>query len=169
MKIRQEAGSGSEPKRPLSSDARVLLRVGIAVGVLVAVAFAFTFIDGPGPDPDSPEGVVQHYLQAVVDGRRREALSYTSDRLQRECDSGFPRYVSRDAYRIEWIETVMEGSRAEVEVWVAEQDPEFFGSGYEFHAFFALESTGDGWKIIEQEWPWYGCSEPMLDDLEAAG
>lgn len=138
------------------------------MGVLVVVAVVLTFVNRPQLDPGTPEGVVQRYLQAVVEGRRSLARSYLSDRLQRECDSGFPRHLSQDAVRIEWIDTVVDGSEARVDVMVAEDDLGIFDSYYEFHAGFTLQDSADGWRITDQEWPWYGCSEPMLDRKEAA-
>lgn len=159
----QESRSGTDPESSAPSATRIILWAGIAVGVLLVVAVGFTFISSsPRLDPNTPEGVIQRYLQAVVDGRRQEARSYLSDRLQPECNPGSPRYLSRDAYRIEWIETVMDRSTARVEVSVAEQDPGIFGSYYEFYASFSLELAEDGWRITHQEWPWYGCSESML-------
>ena len=161
----QATRSGSDPKGSFPPGARIILWAGIAVGVLVAVAVAFTFIRSPQLDPATPEGVVQRYLQAVIEGRRAEARSYLSDRLQRECDSRFPRHLSHDAYRIEWMETVVDGSGAEVEVLVAEHRG-IFDSYHEFDAFFSLQLSGAEWRITDQEWPWYGCSEPMLDREE---
>lgn len=158
-----DAPSDRSPKTALSSDARIIMWSVITVIVLVAAAVGFTFVRGPMLDPSTPEGVVQHYLQAVVEGRRSDARSYLSDRLQRECESEMPRYRSRDAYRIEWIETVVEGSTATVETSVAQQDPWIFGTYYEFYTSFTLELGEGGWRITDQEWPWYGCSEAMLD------
>lgn len=152
--------------RSLSPDARIILWAGVVLGLLVAVAVAFTFVRSPQLDPATPEGVVQRYLQAVVEGRRTEARSYLSDRLRRECEPGFPRYMSRDAYRIELVEAVVDGSTAEVQVIVAEQDVELFDYYHEFSAYYSLVSTGDGWRITDQEWPWYACSERMLERKE---
>ncbi len=151
------------PKKSLPSESRIIIWSVITVVVLLAVAVGFTFVSGPMLDAGTPEGVVQRYLQAVVDGRRSEARSHLSDRLQGECDSTPPRYLSRDAYRIEWIETAIEGSTAEVTVSVAEEDPGIFGSYYEFDTSFTLERSEDAWRITGQDWPWYGCSESMLD------
>ena len=145
----------------------MILWSGVAVGALVVVAVVSTFFKGPELDPGTPEGVVQRYLQAVVAGRAREARSYLSDRLQHECDSWFPDYLSREAYRIEWIETEVEGSEAEVEVLVIDQSSGIFDSYYDFHTAFTLRSSGDGWRITDQEWPWYECSESRLDSEEA--
>ena len=163
-----EPGSraGSPARSSRSPDARILVWFGVAVGLLVIVAVVLTFVERPRLDPGTPEGVVQRYLQAVVEGRRSEARSYLSDRLQDECDSGFPRHVSRDAYRIEWVDTVVDGSEAWVDVLVAEDDLGVFGSYYEFDAGFTLQESADGWRITDQEWPWYGCSERMLDREE---
>ncbi len=152
----------------MSPDVRILIWAGVAVALLLVAAVVLTFVKSPQLDPDSPEGVVQRYLQAVVEGRRSLARSYLSDRLQDECDSHFPRYLSRDAYRIEWVDTVVDGSEARVDVLVAEDDLGVFGSYYEFDAGFTLQESADGWRITDQEWPWYGCSEPMLDREEVA-
>ena len=138
------------------------------MALLVVVAVVLTFVKSPQLDPDTPEGVVQRYLQAVVEGRNSVARTYLSDRLQDECDARFPRYLSRDAYRIEWVDTVVDGSEARVDVLVAEDDLGVFGSYYEFHAGFTLQDSGHGWRITDQEWPWYGCSEPMLDREEVS-
>ena len=158
-----EARDGTAKRRSLSPDARIILWAGVVLAVLVAVAVASMFIRSPQLDPATPEGVVQAYLRAVVEGRRTEARSYLSDRLERECKPGYRPYPSRDAYRIELVEAVVDGSTAEVHVIVAEQDVELFDYYHEFSASYSLVSTGDGWRITEQEWPWYGCSERMLD------
>lgn len=147
----------------MSPDTRIILWSGITIVVLVAVAVAFTFVRSPRLDPATPEGVVQSYLEAVVEGRRADARSYLSERLQRDCDPGFPRHVAQEAYRIEWIDTVVDGPEARVEVLVAEQDLGIFDSYYDFYTSFTLRSVGDAWRITDQEWPWYSCSEPMLD------
>ena len=159
----QESRDGSASNRSLSPDARIILWAAAALGLLVLVAVAFTFVPSPQLDPATPEGVVQRYLQAVVEGRRTEARSYLSDRLQRECEPGFPRYTSRDAYRIELTESVVEGSTAEVEVLVTEQDVEIFDYHHEFSASYSLVSSEGGWRITDQEWPWYACSERKLE------
>ena len=154
---------GAAAQRSRSPNTRAILWAGIAVLALVVIAFASTFMRAPQLDPDTPEGVVQRYLQAAVEGRRTEARSYLSDRLQRECERGLPRYVSRDAYRIELMAAIVEGTTAEVEVMVAEQDAGVFDGYYEFPAFYSLVSTGDGWRITDQDWPWRACSERTLD------
>ena len=161
--VEQESRSGSVTRRTLPPDARILLWSGVAVCVLVIIAVVLTFFKSPQLDPGTPEGVVQRYLQAVVEGRRSAARSYLSDRLQDECGSDFPRYFSQDAIRIEWIDTVVDGSEARVDVLVEEDDYGIFTSYYKFHAGFTLRESSDGWRITDQEWPWYGCSEPMLD------
>ena len=157
----QESRSGGTDRR-LGPDARIILWSVVAVGVLVAVAAVFTFVQNPPLDVGTPEGVVQRYLQAVINGRRVEARSYLSDRLQRECDEDFPRYLSQDAFRIEWIDTVMDGSVARVEVRVVEQDIGIFDPYYEFYTSFTLEASEDGWRITDQKWPWYRCSESPI-------
>lgn len=136
------------------------------MALLLVAAVVLSFVKSPQLDPDSPEGVVQRYLQAVVEGRRSLARSYLSDRLQDDCDWEFPRHLSRDAYRIEWVDTVVDGSEVRVDVLVAEDDLGVFGSYHEFYAGFTLQDSADGWRITDQEWPWYGCSEPMLDRTE---
>ena len=161
--VEQESRSGSATRRTLPPDARILLWSGVAVVVLVVIAVVLTFVKSPELDPDSPEGVVQRYLEAVIERRRSAARSHLSDRLQDECDSDFPRYLSRDAIRIEWIDTVVDGSEARVYVLVAEEGYGIFDSYHEFDAGFTLQESSDGWRITDQEWPWYGCSEPMLD------
>ena len=75
--------SGSSTRRSLSPDVRILIWAGVAVALLLVAAVVLSFVKSPQLEADSPEGVVQRYLQAVVEGRRSLARSYLSDRLQR--------------------------------------------------------------------------------------
>ncbi len=153
--------------KSLASDTKILLWSGIALLVLVVVAFVLTFYKPPPPDPGTPEGIVQLYLQASIEGRRTDASSYLSDSLREKCRS-FEFYPSRDAYRIEVTEASVEGSEAEVTVLAAEQPSGIFDSYGDrgFYAYFSLQQSGDSWRITEAMWPWYDC--PGLDKPDIA-
>lgn len=140
-----------------SSERRLLLWSGVALGVLVVLAAAFSFIGDAELDPGTPEGVVQDYVRAVIAGDRPAARSYLADELD-GCGTRFPRYLADQAYRIEWLDTTLGEGEAWVTVSVAGSDPGIFGGNRSETYEFRLISEAGGWRITHQEWPWYECS-----------
>ena len=67
---------------PMSDTARrsritlIVLRGGVILVVIVALIAVFARGGAPRWTPDTPEGVVQRYSQAVVDGDAQTALTY---------------------------------------------------------------------------------------------
>ena len=148
------------------SGNRILLWSGVVIGVLLAAAVVFSFTRDTTLDAGTPEGVVQRYLSAMIDGRRGAARSYLSERLQRECAIETPQRLRDGSYRIEWIETTVEGSTAYVDVRITEEWP--LAPDYPEYRMFVLaneegEAGGGSWRITRQDWPWYECSEDHLD------
>lgn len=141
------------------SGNRILLWAGAVIGVLLAAAAVAAFTRDAALDPETPEGVVQLYLSAVIDGRRGAARAYLSDRLRQECTAAPPGYLRERAYRIEWLDTAFEGSTAFVDVRVTEERP--FDLDYSHYRSFVLarQEDGEDWRITHQDWPQRRCSE----------
>jgi hypothetical protein len=133
------------------------------LAVLVVLALGFSFLGDADLDPGTPEAAVQDYLRAVIAGDRPAARSYLAAELD-GCGTYFPRHLSDQAFRIEWLDTTLDAGEAWVTVSVAGSDPRIFG-GYRPDDYeFRLISEAGGWRITHQDWPWYECSadSPLL-------
>lgn len=148
-----------------SSGNRILLWAGAVIGVLLAAAAAVTYTRDVALDPETPEGVVQSYLSAMIDGRRGKARTYLSDRLRSECVMESSYYLRDGSYRIEWLGTSIEGQTAYVDVRVTEErmlEPD--SAHYPLFVLAYQEEGEDGgsWRITRQDWPRRRCSEDFL-------
>ncbi len=160
MDSSQQESERTRGVRTPGSDRRILLWSVIAIVLLVSIAFAVTFIENPELDPDTPEGVVQRYLQAIIDGEEGAARAYLSDRLQGKCTNLYRySYRSERSVRIEWLRTTVDGSTAYVDIRETEGWPDIFDHYNENERVFTLALTDEGWRITHQKWPWYECSE----------
>lgn len=149
---------GSDPGgKARNSERRLLLWSGGVLAALVVLAAVFSFVGDAELDPDTPEGVVQDYLRAVIAGDRPGARSYLADELD-GCSTLFPRYLADRAFRIEWLDTILDAREAWVTVSVAEAEQGIFGDHRPETYEFRLISVADGWRITHQEWPWFECS-----------
>ncbi len=163
-------GGGAAPAQAAarSSGNRILLWAGAVIGVLLAAAAAVTYTRDVALDPETPEGVVQSYLSAVIDGRRGKARTYLSDRLRTEwteCVLESSYYLRDGSYRIEWLGTNIEGQTAYVDVRVTEErmlEPD--SAHYRLFVLAYQEEGADGgsWRITRQDWPRRRCSEDFL-------
>jgi hypothetical protein len=149
---------------PMSDPARrsriTLIVLAAAVIIVVIVALIAVFARGGAAplDPDTPEGVVQRYSQAVVDGDVQTALTYLVPEISESCER-----VSRngDDLRITLAETTERGSSARVEVLVVT----VYGSGplgadeYESEEVFDLVRVGGKWLIETAPWQLAVCAE----------
>ena len=149
---------------PMTDTARrsrmLLLALAAAVVLVVVIALIAVFARGGAAqlDPDTPEGVVQRYSQAVVDGDIEAALTYLAPEIAESCER-----VSRngDDLRITLVETTERESTARVEVLVAT----VYGSGplgaeeYESEEVFDLVRVGGDWLIRTAPWQLAVCAE----------
>ncbi len=146
--------------KSVSSSNRVLIWAGVALLGLVAVAFALNTFGVTEYDPDSPEGVVQAYLTAVLEGEDETASRYLSPALRERCDEDdeFFRFRDEPDARVALTETRLTDGGAVVDVRVTEGSPDLFGSSaYTHEESYRLIETEDGWLIDQRSWPWYGC------------
>jgi hypothetical protein len=140
-----------------------LIALAAAVALVVVVALIAVFArGGPAPlDADTPEGVVQRYAQAVVDGDLETAEGYLVPELVESCER-----VSRgaDDLRITLEETKERDDRARVEVLVVT----VYGSGplgpdeYESEEAFDLVRVDGEWRIETAPWDLTVCVDEDL-------
>lgn len=127
--------------------------------VVVALAVGLLFGASRGPETfrrDSPEAVVQGYIQAVADGRHRQAIGYLSAEAAERC--------SASALRDAWVppsltatldEVRTDAGGAEVRVHLRSVSGPFpFGDGgLDSVETFTLVREGGGWRIDDDPWP----------------
>ncbi len=121
--------------------------VGGVVAVVV-IALIIVFARG-GPvefDADTPEGVVQRYSQAVIDGDVDAAMEYLVPEVAESCRRP---PASADKLRVTLLSTDEHDETARVKVSVAA----IYGSGplgtseYEYDAIFELERVDGDWAV----------------------
>lgn len=132
-----------------------------AIGLVVLVIAAVAAVVGTGSvadlDPESPEGVVQRYVQAILDGDDDTALALLVD-PERDC---FER--ERDDFRMTLAGVEIDGDRAEVEVSITRGggDPPFDGYPYATEDVFDLRRIDEDWRISEAPWQFQICEESL--------
>lgn len=138
---------------------RTLLAVLIVVALLVVLALVAVLVRGTAReslDPNTPEGVVQRYAQAVIDGDDATASQYLAGRLD-GCD-----YYERGTgkLRLTFRSSTISGDSATVLVTVTTSyGGDLFGNGeYSYDEQFRLVSSGESWLISEAPYDFLTCS-----------
>jgi hypothetical protein len=136
--------------------------IALLAGILVVVVIALVAVFARGGptlyDADTPEGVVQRYSQAVIDGDTDAALAYLVPEVAESC-LRVP--AGSDDYRLSLVETTQHERTARVEVLIAT----VYGSGplgaseYEHEDSFELVKDGDDWLIDVAPWELTICEE----------
>lgn len=139
---------------------RTLLGIAAAVAVLVVVALAVVFTRGEPEmlDEGTPQGVVQRYAAAVIDGDEALAAEYLTERAKKNCE-GFGESFSSDM-RVTLISTTERPNSADVEVTltVGQGGGNPLGaSEYETEGRFDLTRSGDRWLIDTAPWELAAC------------
>lgn len=127
----------------------LLLFVAIAVLVIVALAIVFTRGEPEVLDESTPEGVVQRYAAAVLDGDDEEALNWLSDDAREEC--GTTQSVTSDL-RVALISTDVRENSADVRVQISQNGSGPFGSEYSYEEDVKLTREGGDWRIEVAPW-----------------
>lgn len=126
MGMSEEApGESHDTPDPQPRRSRILLLslvAGIALVVVIAVIAVFVRSAPVSYDESTPEGVVQRYAQAVVDGDIDTALTYLDPEIAESCEE-VP--TGTDDVRVTLLETTERDDSARVEVLVAT----IYGSG----------------------------------------
>jgi hypothetical protein len=137
---------------------RTLLAVLLVVGLLVAIALVVVLVRSTvreSLDPSTPEGVVQRYAQAVIDGDDETAADYLTGRSS-DCD-----YYDRGStnVRLTFQSSKITGSKAVVRVSISSSyggDP-FSNYEYSYDDEFRLVKSGDSWLIETAPYEFLSC------------
>ncbi|MET1044270.1 MAG: hypothetical protein ABWX59_09155 [Microbacteriaceae bacterium] len=136
---------------------RSLIVVLSIIGALVVIALVVVFSrqDPPLRDENTPEGVVQRYSAAVIDGDEEAAAQYLSrgsDTTDAGCDP-FADPTTQDL-RVTLVSTTERADTADVRVSIATMlDSGPFGpSSYETDDVFDLKRTNGAWLIVRAPW-----------------
>lgn len=149
---------------PMSDSARrsritlIALVAGVVLVVVIALIAVFTRGGPQSLDEGTPEGVVQRYSQAVVDGDTETALTYVIPEVADACVS---RYVSDEDTRITVLETEERDDSAHVRVLIVT----VYGTGpfgadeYEAESAFDLVKVGGDWLVEVAPWRLAVCDD----------
>ncbi len=143
-----------------ASPNRVLAIVVAAVAILAVVA-AVVAANRADPQPDlaTPEGVVQAYLLAAVDGDTEAAAAFLSP------VSGCNAADLADAYIPDGVRVVLVSTNGDDPATVTVEIIESGGPGvlggyeYSYEDRFTLESDGGSWLITRAPWPAIFCRD----------
>jgi hypothetical protein len=138
----------------------IMLGLIAVVVVVVAVALIAVFVRGGDETypADSPEGVVQRYARAVVDGDTDAALGYLTPDSAADCE----RWETGSAdYRITLVRRTVRDSTARVEVIVSEVvgGGPFGPDEYQNQEVFSLQRIDGDWKVENMPWQFRICAE----------
>jgi hypothetical protein len=138
----------------------VILAVVVGL-VVIALVVVFSRGEPASLDESTPEGVVQRYSAAVIDGDEAEAKRYLESDLADDCVPLETAPVDR--MRVTLVTTTERNDTADVEVlisWSYDEGP-FGGSGVEEAGTFDLIRVDDGWRIENAPWPLTICDPGM--------
>ena len=142
---------------------RTLLVILSVIGVLVLVALAVVFTRGTPQtlDPSTPEGLVQAYSAAVIDGDEDAAARYLTAAAVVGCDR--VDHGPMNDLRVVLVSTTVRTDSADVVVsLVTSYDNGPFGaSEYEVESNFDLVKVDGAWLIRNAPWELTICPNPM--------
>lgn len=133
----------------------VLAIVAGLVVVLAVVAWAVASRrEPPKLDPTTPEGIVQTYILALVDGDDEAAVARLDPSLG--CSSPLPgTYLTRPV-SLTLVSSRTTGQDAVVVFDITEHGDSPFDS-WSHRETFQLSRSGSAWLIVGNPWPVYGC------------
>ncbi|MET4639661.1 hypothetical protein [Mycetocola sp. 2940] len=140
----QDSASG----RPARRNLIILVSV-IAALVLVSLLVVFTRGEAELLDESTPEGVVQRYSMAVLDGDDA-AVDYLASVVQEQCET-VDNTVSDDM-RVTLIASDLRDESADVTVQISTHEGGAFGSEYSYEEDFRLVREGGDWVIESAPW-----------------
>ncbi|WP_241843038.1 hypothetical protein [Agromyces albus] len=144
-------------------DRTLIVILGV-IGALVIVALIVVFTTGEPEllDESTPEGVVQRYSAAVIDGDEAAAMEYLVPELADSCERTAIGPV--DGMRVTLVSTTERDDSADVNVlMVTSYDGGPFGSSeYEEEAVFDLVAADGGWLIESAPWSLAICAPKMV-------
>ncbi len=143
----------------MKTDTKLGRMVLIGVGVVALAAVVVGGVLGSRRtiethDLSTPEGVVQIYLRAALEGDGDAAVQWFTEELRADCSSGW--YDEpRQATRVVLDDVSIVGDTASVDLTIqVNQDP---FDEYSYTERIHLVRQADEWRIEQVPWPYYGC------------
>lgn len=136
---------------------RILAVIVIAALVLSAVAaLVSAFREEVKYSTSSPEGVVQMYLTAIIEGKNDQAASYFA--TDSECDaSDIDRAYVSETLRVNLVSTSIDGDSAYVKIDANTGASGPFDDGYTESHTYRLSKESGSWLIEGIPWPLWDC------------
>ncbi|MEO5321336.1 hypothetical protein PV761_22475 [Arthrobacter sp. CC3] len=139
---------------------RILVVILAIIGVLAVAALAVVFSRGEPAllDESTPQGVVQRYSAAVIDGDEAAAQAYVTETARTQCVD-FER-SSTENLRVTLVSTTERATSADVRVLmvVSNGSGPFGNSEYETEDVFDLVKTDGKWLIDSAPWQLRVCT-----------
>jgi len=151
-----------EAARPRPDRTLIVILAVIAALVIVALIVVFTRGEPELLDESAPEGVVQRYSAAVIDGDEAAAIEYLVPELGDPCERIGTGPV--DGMRVTLVSTTERDDSADVDVLiVTSYEGGLFGSSeYEEPGVFDLVKDDGEWLIESTPWQLTICSPEMV-------
>lgn len=143
---------------------RILIVILSIIAVLVAVSLAVVFSRGKPAllEESTPQGVVQRYAAAVIEGDESAAAAYLTDAARSQC-VGFERPSSNNL-RVTLVSTTERPASADVRVLIAVSSGggPFGNSEYENEDVFDLAKTNGKWLVDSAPWQLRVCTNTAV-------
>ena len=146
----------SESRR--SSNQVLAIIAILTLGLALVAALITASQDKKQYSANSPEGVVQNFLNSIIEGRNEDAARYFSSTSL--CDAtDIDRSWMPENVRVNLSSSKVEGNKAFIEVAIDVSSDKLFGDFYtEKHNFRLAQESGQ-WRILGIPWPLYSCEE----------
>ena len=149
---------------PVVKPNRILVVILAIIAVLAVAALAVVFSRGEPAllDESTPQGVVQRYSAAVIEGDEAKATAYLTETARNRC-LDFERPAT-DNLRVTLVSTTERPQSADVKVLivVSNRGGPFGNSGYESEDAFDLVKTGGKWLINSAPWQLRVCANSTV-------
>lgn len=139
-------------------------RANSVLALIVAVALLLVSVslflnsnrDETSLSPSTPEGVVQLYLKAIIEGKHDVAASYFVSTSNCEASDIDRAYIS-DTLRVNLVSSEISGNSAYVKIDANESSGDIFDSGYtQSHTYRLMRESGN-WRLEGIPWPLWDC------------
>lgn len=151
---------------PAARPDRTLLVIVSIIAAVVIFALVVVFTRGAPAqlDPTTPEGAVQAYTTAVLDGDSDAALELLTRDIRDTCDRVEPAPTMN--LRLTLLSTKVTGDRAVVRVSITEDygNGPFGGSSYQSDDTFVLRQDGGAWLVDGAPWQLIICSNSGIKE-----
>lgn len=139
-------------------NARPNLVLGVVAGLVVVLAVVAGVLSvtrrQPPPDPATPEGTVQLFVLAVIDGDDAAAVARLDPALG--CTAPLREVYRPARVSLTVVSTRTTGGQATVVLDVSEAEGGIFASS-SHREVYELQARDPGWIITGHPWPVYAC------------